>query len=156
MRTGATGTWLARIHSHQHSYKHVVRRASSAIIFSVHARSFRASVDHQTLRTCAHVIILIMRIQQGLVTQTVSQHNIFDSEILKNVSCAPDGIQTFVLWIWSLTLYPLGHPVPPVSRHCTVLPTFFLLFSCVQCFRVSTPQAVMPTLLRQMDMGSLT
>ena len=29
-------------------------------------------------------------------------------------------------------------------------------FSCVQCFRVSKPPAMMPTLLRQMDMGSLT
>ena len=27
---------------------------------------------------------------------------------------------------------------------------------CVQCFRVSVPPAVRPTLLRQMDMGSLT
>ena len=32
----------------------------------------------------------------------------------------------------------------------------FLNISCVQCFRVSVPQAVRPTLLRQMNMGSLT
>ena len=35
----------------------------------------------------------------------MSQHNISDSENLTNFSCAPDGIQTSVLWILSLTLY---------------------------------------------------
>ena len=49
--------------------------------------------------------------------------------------------------------------LPPgkAGSHSTALPSFFLLlFSCVQCFRVSIPPAVRPTLLRQMDMGSLT
>ena len=53
-RTGATRTLtrIARIHSHtlhQHSYNHLVRSASSAVLFSVHAGSFRFSVMHRTL-----------------------------------------------------------------------------------------------------------
>ena len=41
------------------------------------------------------------------------------------------------------------------SSHSVALPIFFF-GSCVQCFRLSIPSAVRPTLLRQMDMGSLT
>ena len=51
---------------------------------------------------------------RGWGTPTTNQHNIFYSEKLTNVSCAPDGIQTFVLWILSPTLYQLSNPVTPV------------------------------------------
>ena len=44
-------------------------------------------------------------------------------------------------WAESEQPYPDPPPPPP---------------PCVQCFRVSIPPAVRPTLLRQMDMGSLT
>ena len=40
------------------------------------------------------------------------------------------------------------------SSHSTALPSFF--FYCVQYFLVSTPPAVQPSLLRRMDVGSLT
>ena len=40
------------------------------------------------------------------------------------------------------------------SSHSTTLPSFFS--SCEQRFRVSIPPAVMPTILRQMDLGYLT
>ena len=45
-------------------------------------------------------------------------------------------------------------PQGKVSSHSTALPSFFFS-SCVHCFCVSIPPAVKPTLLRQMDMGSL-
>ena len=39
----------------------------------------------------------------------------------------------------------------------TALPSFFFFFcSCVQCFCVFMPPAMRPTLLKQIDMGSLT
>ena len=41
------------------------------------------------------------------------------------------------------------------SSHSAVLPRFFS-FSCMQYFCVSIPPAVRPTVIRQMDMGSLT
>ena len=42
------------------------------------------------------------------------------------------------------------------SRHSTALPRFFAPHPRVQCFRVFVPQAVRPTLLQQMDVGSLS
>ena len=47
-------------------------------------------------------------IHGGLGTPTVSQHNIFDSESLTIISCAPDGVQTLDLWISSPALYQLS------------------------------------------------
>ena len=46
-----------------------------------------------------------------------------------------------------------------VRSHSTALPSFFVVvvvLPCVQCFRVSIPRFVRPTLLRQMNMASLT
>ena len=48
----------------------------------------------------------------------------------------------------------LGLLSPEKARSHTAIPSF--CSSCVQCFRVFIPPAVRPTLLRQMDMGSLT
>ena len=48
---------------------------------------------------------------RGLATPTASQHNIFDTR--KNsqfCSCAPDGVRTSGLWIWSPTICRLSHP----------------------------------------------
>ena len=43
------------------------------------------------------------------------------------------------------------------NSHSTVLPIFFSFFlPCVECFCVSVPPAVGPTLLQHMDMGSST
>ena len=47
--------------------------------------------------------------------------------------------------------FPMGKRVAIARRY----PAFFF-HSCVQCFRVSIPSAARPTLLRQMDIGSLT
>ena len=50
----------------------------------------------------------------------------------------------------------LRPPPPPPSSTPLPLMQKMTLFSGVQCFHVSTPPAVRPTILRQMDMGSLT
>ena len=52
---------------------------------------------------------------KGLATQTASQHNIFDSEVLTNCSCAPGGVRTSGHWILSPTLFQLSHLVTPFS-----------------------------------------
>ena len=61
-------------------------------------------------QSCVHVYT------RGLGTPT-SQHNSFDSEKLTNCSCAPDGIRPSVLWILSLALYQLRHPVTQLYTH---------------------------------------
>ena len=50
----------------------------------------------------------------GVGTPTASRHNIFDSEKLTIFSCAPDGIQTSVLWISIRKLCQLNHPATSV------------------------------------------
>ena len=89
---------------------------------SVHAESFRVSIIHWTLtwttgyfsRVHDHSFVCVYT--QGLGTPTASQRNSFDSEKIKNISYAPDGIWTSVLWISSLTLYQVSHPVAPWWR----------------------------------------
>ena len=60
---------------------------------------------------------------RGLVTQTESQHNTFDSE--KNSFCAPDGIQTQVMECESDAL-----PIEPPATHNYIL-------TPAQCLRMS-------------------
>ena len=85
-----------------------VSRDPTLINYNVHAGCFRvrnppnSDMDYR---------IFNVRIRTGLGTPTASQHNIFDSEKLTNLSCAADGIRTSVLWISSPTLYQLSHPV---------------------------------------------
>ena len=50
--------------------------------------------------------------------------------------------------------FPRGKRTATVRRYPAS--SLCLSFFCVHCFRVFIPPAVMPTLLRQMDMGSLT
>ena len=116
-----------RAHSHwSHAFTHTltstqlqprVVKHQLSYYFSVHAWSFPVSVIHQALTwttgslsslrdySCACIYT------QGLGTLTANQHNIFDSETLTNLSCAPGEIRTSVLWISSLTIYQLNHPV---------------------------------------------
>ena len=54
-------------------------------------------------------------------------------------------------YMGNLGCFPWGKQAPIARRY----PAFVFL-SCMQCFRVSIPLTVRPTLLRQMDMGSLT
>ena len=96
-------------------------RYSTLINYEVHARSFRASIAHRTLTrttrslTCIRDSFLYTR---GLGTSTASQHNIFDSEKLSQLSCAPDahGVRTSGLSISSPTLYQLSHAVTPLGQ----------------------------------------
>ena len=97
-------------------------RYPTLINHEVHAGSFFVSGIHQSLtwttgslmcvreHSCACVYIHT-RIRFRLGTSTASQHNLFHSEKLTIFCCAPGGIRTFVLWILSLTLYQLTHPV---------------------------------------------
>ena len=123
------------IHSHtlhQPSYNHVVRSTSSAIIFQC-MLGLRVSVNviHRTLMwttgslTCLRDHSCACVYTWGLGTPTASQH-IFDSEKFTNFSCAPDGIRNIVLWILSLTLYQLSHPVPSISRNTCIQHIFII------------------------------
>ena len=62
----------------------------------------------------------------GHTTPTASQHNIFDSKKLTNVSFASDGVGTRAHWISSPTLLPIEPPTPSpyyTRRPTPVMPT---------------------------------
>ena len=106
--------------------------------YKVHARSFHAIIHQILIWTTAS----LTRVRdysyacvdtRWLSTATASQH-IFDLEKFKKFSCAPDadGVRTSGLWISSLTLYQLSHPV-------TDMQTFVQWFSACHHIRTLVP-----------------
>ena len=74
----------------------------------IHHCTPNSDVDYRIFNV---IILVCAYCTWGLGTPTASQHNIFDSEKRTHFSCASNGIRTFVLWILSLMLYQLSHPV---------------------------------------------
>ena len=117
-----THTHMDRAHSLSHFTSTQLQprgmKRQLSYYFSVHAGCFRVYVIHQTLtwtttltcicyHSCAYVYTW------GLGTPAENQHKILDLKKFRNLSCAPDRIWTFLLWIWSPTLYQLSQPVTP-------------------------------------------
>ena len=86
-------------------------------VLQVHAGSFcfcnrpNSHMDCRMFNVRAWSFLCIHIYTQGLGSLTTSQHNIFYLEKLTTFSCAPDRVRTSGLWILSLTLYQLSHPV---------------------------------------------
>ena len=99
-----------------------VSRYPTLINYKVHARSFRVSIIHRTLKwtsaTCVrdHSYAYVYTREGGLHRQLVS--TIFlTQKTLTNLSCAPnaDGVRTSCLSISSSTFYQLSHTVTPIK-----------------------------------------
>ena len=91
---------------------------STLINYKVHAGSFSISVIHQTLTwttyLCRAYVIILMRAHthRGWVLwQWVSTTFLTRGKTLTNLYCVPDSVWTLGLWISSVTLYQLSHPV---------------------------------------------
>ena len=105
--------WIARIHSRTlintvTLYTTTLCQAptqlklfSTCWVFSCFRNPLNSDMDYRIFIMRKWSIMFIR-------TQWVINHNIFDWEKLAIFSCAPDGIQTSVLWTWSLTLYQLS------------------------------------------------
>ena len=93
----------------------------------MHAGSFSVSVIHQTLAwttgclmcVCDHSYACVYT--KGLDTQTVSQHNISDSEKVSQIFLVLlTGIEPRVFGFWvQRSSYQLRHPITPDSHHAS-------------------------------------
>ena len=101
---------------HQHSYNHVVWSASLAFIFQcmLGLNPPNSDMDYRifNMRTwsflCVHIHTGV-----GHTDSQSAEHVLIRKTHNLNFSCAPDGIRTFVLWIWSPMLYQLSYSVNP-------------------------------------------
>ena len=133
LKPDANGRYLINVQIFTLLFPFGVQKYIYHPVSKVHAGSFCVSLIHQTLTwttrslTCVHDHSCARVYTWGLGTPTASQHNIFDSEKFTTFSCDPDGIQTSVLWILSLTLYQLNRPVTP-GLICLLLTTYYVMF----------------------------